>query len=261
MNFWSIVIAVQLVAAPVAEIDNAIDAGRFDQARLMIANSIQAGSPGTTFEPALAKLAYRSGARAEALARFEALLAAKPDDAALSEQVGLAALALGQDDKALAALARATASPVATWRAWNALGVLADRGQDFAEARTAYAKAQALAPNRPEILNNLGWSYFLEGRPSEALPYLERAVAVEPRGKLYAANAEVVRAAIAADLPPRRVGESADDYAARLNDAGVVALSQKQKRKAIAAFSQAIAVHGNYYARAANNLKLAEAAR
>jgi Flp pilus assembly protein TadD len=261
MIFWAIAMAAQLAAAPVAEIDHAIDAGRFDQARLMIANAIQAGAPAATLEPEMAKLAYRSGAHAEALARYEALLAAKPGDATLSEQVGLAALALGLDEKALAALARATAAPSASWRAWNALGVLADRGQDFAEARASYAKAQALAPSRPEILNNLGWSYFLEGRPAEALPYLERAMAADGHVKLYAANVEVAKAAIAADLPPRRQGESADDYAARLNDAGVVALSQKQKRKAIAAFSQAIAVHGDYYERAANNLKMAESAK
>ena len=139
--------------------------------------------------------------------------------------------------------------------------MLADRGRDFAEARAAYAKALALAPARPEIVNNLGWSYFLEGRPAEALPYLERAAAADPRSTLFADNVEVARAAIAADLPVRRKGEADGDYAARLNDLGVVALRQGQRKKAIAAFTQAIAVRGAYYARAANNLQEAEAAR
>lgn len=254
-------LAALIAAAPLADIDQAIEAGRFDQARLMIARSIEDGAEPATLEPSLARLAYRTGAYPEALARTERLLAARPDDRALLEQVGLAALSLGQDQKALAVLARATSMAGGTWRSWNALGVLADRGRDFAEARTAYARAQALAPTQPEIANNLGWSFFLEGRPADALPYLERAAAADPRSRLFSDNVEIVRAAIAVDLPARRSGETDDDYAARLNDLGVVALRQGQRTKAVAAFTQAIAVRGAYYARAASNLKVAEATR
>ncbi len=252
-------LAALLAAAPLAEIDHAVQAGRFDQARIMIARALEEGDDPSVFEPALAQIAYRTGAYPEALARYEKLLAAHPADARIAEQVGLAALSLGQDEKALAALARATASPSASWRAWNALGVLADRGRDFVEARAAYARALAIAPTRPEIANNMGWSLFMEGRPAEALPYLERARAADARSRLFADNVEIVRAAIAADLPARRPGETDADYAARLNDVGVVALTQKQRKKAIAAFSQAVALRGEYYERAANNLKAAEA--
>lgn len=254
-------LAALVVAAPLADIDQAIEAGRFDQARLMIARSIEEGAEPTTLEPSLARLAYRMRDYPEALARAERLLAARPNDPALLEQVGLSALSLGQDEKALAPLARAASLPAATWRTWNALGVLADRGRDFTEARAAYAKALALAPSRPEIANNLGWSYFLEGRPAEALSYLERAAAADSRSQLFSDNVEIVRAAIAADLPGRRSGETDEDYAARLNDLGVVALRQGQRKKAVAAFTQAIAVRGTYYARAASNLKVAEATR
>ena len=254
----AVLFAAMLAATPVSEIDVAIDAGRVDQARLMIAKAVQEGQSEAVLDPLLAKLAYRTGAFEEALARYERLLAANPDDVALNERVGLAALSLGRDDRALSALAKAAASPQASWRAWNALGVLADRARDFTEARNAYYRAQALAPTRAEIANNIGWSYFLEGRPSDALPYLEKASVADPRSKLFAANVELVRAAIANDLPARATGEDDAAYAARLNDLGVVALSQQQKRKAIAAFSQAIDVRGDYYQRAANNLKVAE---
>jgi Flp pilus assembly protein TadD len=257
-NAIAVILAAMMAAAPLGEIDHAIDAGRVGQARIMIAKAFQDGSSEADMAPLQAKLAFRAGAYEEALARYEILLAAQPADSHLNERVGLAALSLGRDERALSALAIATASPGATWRAWNALGVLADRARDFVEARSAYAKAQALAPTRAEIINNIGWSYLLEGRASDALPYLERAAGTDPQSRLFAANAELARAAIAQDLPARRAGEKDEAYAARLNDLGVVALSQQQKRKAIAAFSQAIDVRGDYYQRAANNLNLAE---
>ncbi len=254
----AVLAAALLAAAPLEEIDIAIDAGRTDQARLMIASAVQEGGDQAALEPLLAKLAYRNGAYDEALARYERLLSDQPDDPFLNERVGLAALSLGRNDRALTALAKATASPRAGWRAWNGLGVLADRTGDFAEARNAYARAQALAPTRPEISNNIGWSFFLEGQPARALPYLERAAVADPQSRLYAANAELARAAVAQELPKRQQGESDEAYAARLNDLGVVALAHQQKRKAVAAFSQAIDVRSDYYQRAANNLKMAE---
>lgn len=255
------IIAAMLVTVSPAQIDHAIDAGRIDQARLMIARAIEEGADPASLEPSLARIAYKSGAFAEALARGEAMLTASPDDAGINEMVGLSALALGDDSRALTALAKATASPTPSWRAWNALGVLADRAGDAAEARSAYARALAIAPTRAEIVNNLGWSYFLTGDLSDALPYFERAAAADPRSALFAANRDLVLAALAAELPQRKPGEDAEAYAARLNDIGVVALSQHQRRKAIAAFSQAIEAHGKYFERAANNLKAAEASK
>jgi hypothetical protein len=59
-------------------------------------------------------------------------------------------------------------------------------------------------------------------------------------------------------LPARRASESSEDYAARLNDAGVAALSRGDSRRARAAFAQAIEASGRWYARANTNLALIE---
>lgn len=250
-----------LAAVTASDIDHAIDSGRLDQARLMIARSMTESGDTRALEPQLARLAFQSGDFGSALARYQVLASAAPQNAAFAEGAGLSALALGKDEIALASLSKAAALPSAGWRTWNGLGVLADRSTEFAEARSNYAKALAIAPGRAEILNNLGWSHFLEGNADAALPYLEQAALADPTSKLFAANVELVRAATADHLPARRQGETVGDYAARLNDAGVAALSRRQERRAIAAFSQAIAVRGAWYERAANNLKLAEGAR
>ena len=74
------------------------------------------------------------------------------------------------------------------------------------------------------------------------------------RGIGRAVALELARAALAENLPRRRAGESDSDWAARLNDAGVLAAAGGQRQRAIAAFAQAIEVRSRWYARAAENL-------
>jgi hypothetical protein len=62
-------------------------------------------------------------------------------------------------------------------------------------------------------------------------------------------------------LPQRRPGEGDAEFAARLNDAGVVAQVQQQHRKAIAAFARALTTHTRWFERASNNLEHAEASK
>ncbi len=60
---------------------------------------------------------------------------------------------------------------------------------------------------------------------------------------------------MAGGLPARHVGESDAAFAARLNDVGVIAESEGDRPRALAAFSQAIAARSVWYARAAATLK------
>jgi len=108
------------------------------------------------------------------------------------------------------------------------------------------------------VLNNRGWSLMLRGQWTEALPLIERAAGIDPKAARIADNLELVRAAVAQDLPQRRPGESDSDWATRLNDAGVVAASGGERQRAIAAFSQAIEASTHWFERAANNLALVE---
>jgi tetratricopeptide (TPR) repeat protein len=155
-------------------------------------------------------------------------------------------------------IALATASPAGSWRAWNARGVLADRRGAWDEADAAYAKAFKAAGNRPEILNNHGWSLLARGRWRQALDLLDQAARLDPRSARIANNLELARAALSEDLPRRLPGEGDSEWAARLNDAGVLARVGGDRKRAIAAFAQAIVARHRWFERAANNLALAE---
>lgn len=73
-------------------------------------------------------------------------------------------------------------------------------------------------------------------------------------------NRKFAQTAVAADLPHRLPGEGGRQLAARLNDAGVVARLRGDKARAIAAYSRAIEARDVWYERAANNLRVAQAA-
>lgn len=236
------------------EAGRAIAAGRLDQAKAMLAVAVGAGAKGEPVDRLLADLAFARGENARALDLYRALLANNPDEVLLLERAGIAALRLGRSADATALLDRATRQPNATWRSWNARGAAADLQSRWEEADAAYARAEELGPDRAEVANNRGWSLMLRGRWSEALAAFERASSIDPRMPRLANNLELARAAVAAELPRRLPGESDEAFAARLNDAGVIAAASGEDRRAEAAFSQAIELRSRWYERAADNL-------
>lgn len=249
------------VVQPLSEAAHAIEAGRLDQARIMVANAVKAGVHGKELDRVLADLAFASGNYEGALPAYRSLLVGNTADARLYERAGLSALKLRDYKQAAALLERATSFPQATWRAWNGRGVAADFLRDWETSDIAYARAASIAPDRAEVLNNFGWSMLVRGQWIRALEKLEQAASIDPKSERIAHNLELARTALTEELPKRRSGESDEDWAARLNDAGVIARVQGNDRKAVAAFSRAIQARSEYYERAANNLATVQAAR
>ena len=199
---------VQSPAQPLSEAAHAIQAGRLDQARLMIGNAVKAGVRGPEVDRLLADLAYASGDYAGALPRYLQLLVGNAGDGVLYERAGLSAMKVRDVAQAEKLLERATAFPTATWRAWNARGIAADYRSDWAVADESYARAIALAPDRAEVVNNLGWSWLARGRWADALQNFERAAAMDPKSARIAANLELALASMSEDLPQSRAGDT-----------------------------------------------------
>lgn len=237
-----------------AEAGRAIAAGRLDQAKSILGVAIAAGAKGEPVDRLLADLSFARGENEQALNLYRALLTAHPDELLLLERAGISALRIGRVAESTALLDRATRQPGAGWRSWNARGIAADRQGRWDEAEAAYSRAIVLDASQAEAVNNLGWSMMLQGRWTEALATFEKAASLNSRVPRLANNLELARAAVAAGLPDRLASEDDDSYAARLNDAGVVAAASGETRKAEAAFARAIEVRSRWYARAAENL-------
>jgi Flp pilus assembly protein TadD len=240
---------------PLADIEHALAVGRLEQARLMIGRAVAGGASGPQVERLLADLAFAAGKNEDALPRYLALSAADPKNSLLAERAAISALRLDNLGVADLLSVRATSATAASWRAWNARGVVADLKQDWASADEAYGKAAALAPDEPELINNRGWSNLLRGNWQAALKLFEQAAAGDPGSIRIANNLELARAALASELPTRRPHEEDRAWAARLNDAGIAARLLGDRPRAIAAFTQALEASGSWYDRAANNLQ------
>jgi Flp pilus assembly protein TadD len=259
--FASAIVAASPAGASLTEASHAIDVGRFDEARGMIAQMVAVGVAGPALDRLLADLAFASGHDEEALVRYQALSARDPGDGFAAERAGIAALKSGKLAIAEPLLAKATSAATASWRAWNAKGVAADLASDWGQADACYARAAALAPGEPIVLNNQGWSQLLRGEWAGAVTLLEQAAARDPGATRIADNLELARAGLAQDLPQRAAGEDDHAWAARLNDAGVAAQLRGDPAKAVAAFARAIEARTLWYPRAANNLQMAQAPR
>ncbi len=244
-------------AAPsiLKEAAKAIDSGRLEEGKLLIAKAITAGARGAAVERLTADLSFASGKYLEALVAYQHLAASPDKQPSDCEQGAIAALEIGRTDDAKPLVDCAVAPPNASWRAWNARGVLADFTQNWTTADQSYAHAHRLAPKEARIVNNQGWSMLLRGDWAAAVPYFQGASTLDAKSKRIANNLELANAALAADLPRRRAGETDREWAVRLNDAGVAAELLGEKQRAIAAFTQALDASPVWYDRASNNLK------
>ncbi|MEZ6068192.1 MAG: tetratricopeptide repeat protein [Planctomycetaceae bacterium] len=79
-------------------------------------------------------------------------------------------------------LAQAPDHPVAHHR----LAVIADLDRDFARAAQHYARALQRNGDDPQLLHDVGYSYLLQDRPNDAIPYLAKALERNPEFELAA---------------------------------------------------------------------------
>lgn len=261
-----LLVAASVVAQPVAarapdsvvleDAAHAIDSGRLQEAKLLIARAIGAGARGVPVDRVNADLQFASGHYPQALSAYQQLVGSDGKRQADCEKGAISALKLGKFDDARPLSECAIAGGGTSWRAWNARGVLADAMRDWALADEAFSRARQLAPDQASIVNNQGWSRLLRGDWSGAVPLLEQAAALDPKSERIADNLELANGALAADLPQRHAGESDRDWAIRLNDAGVAAELLGDQKRAVAAFTQALDASPTWYGRASNNLKL-----
>lgn len=253
-----LVAALLLAGTSIDEAEHALAAGRYAQAEQMVRQIVAKGEKGDRVDRLRAASAASLGRHGEALALYGQQARKYPSDAKLADGAARAAYRLGRIDEAWRWSAAAIALPGADWSMWNLAGVIADMRGEFDRSDEYYGRAMALAPGRAEILNNQGWSLLLRGQWMGAAERFRKALDADPASKIARSNLDLAEAALATDLPARRSGETSESYAARLNDTGVIAQAAGDRTRAIAAFSQAVALHSRWSETAAANLAQAQ---
>ena len=121
-----------------------------------------------------------SGAYEEALKRFQALAAANPDDVAARLWIGRLHLRMRQPRRAAAVFDSIVAGDPKNVEALSGLGVALVEAGDWEEAAEALDRAEAIAPDRLDVLAAQGRRHAAAGRTTLALAYYGKALASDP---------------------------------------------------------------------------------
>jgi YaiO family outer membrane protein len=136
----------------------------------------------------------RSGAHEEALRRFQALVAANPEDVASRLWIGRLHLILDHPRRAAAVFESVVAADNQNVDALAGLGLaLIETGEQHAAA-DALNRAEALAPERVDVLAAQGRLHAASRRDALALAYYGRALVIDSSNAALRAEADAVRA-------------------------------------------------------------------
>jgi len=140
-----------------------------------------------------AEILDQVGRQDDAMAVYDAALAAFPDNADLLYARAMYAVKRDRLDRAESDLRRIIAAEPDHADALNALGyTLADRSDRYQEARELIEKAHQLKPEEPAILDSMGWVNYRLGNYEAAIDYLRRALAIMKDGEIAAHLGEVL---------------------------------------------------------------------
>lgn len=128
-----------------------------------------------TITLSLARALRYSGQAQQAADVMQVELARHGRDARMVAELGKAYLAADRNGLALKNLEEARTLAPDDWELHSALGVALDSQARYGEARDSYARALALAPDHPLVLNNFALSQALDGRLDEAITTLSHA--------------------------------------------------------------------------------------
>lgn len=250
--------AAAIVEPAIAEFDRAMQEDRLVDAGRALDEALFAA-------PADPRLMLRSGelhlARGrydEAVRSFGLAEAAPALKARALQGKGIALAQLQRSPEAEAALRAAVNADPTQWRAWNALGVEADRRRDWVGAEAAYQKALAQPGAEPTVYNNRGYSRLLQGRYPEASTDFVHALDKDPSLETARANLRLALALQGEYAKATATGDK-DARAGVLNNAGFAAVLRGDLDAAEKLFQQAIDTRGSSYGRAYQNLELVRA--
>jgi tetratricopeptide (TPR) repeat protein len=140
-----------------------------------------------------ADILVEMGRLPEALETIDTALEYKPWDEGLWLYRGGLLERLGKLDASIESFRRAYELAPDSALTLNALGyTLSIAGEDYAEAYTYIRLALDQEPDNPAIMDSMGWILYLQGKPDDALNWLEQAYALMPDPEIAAHLGEVL---------------------------------------------------------------------
>lgn len=154
---------VESEAGALARAEYALQAGNVEKALFFYVRALKYAPENVELLANIGAIQYRRNDYAKAKQAFSLAKSFDPTHSASLEGLGLIYMAEGLNEQAITELQAALANDNQLWRAHNALGIYADRSNNFAAALGHYNTAFAINPKAADVLNNRGYSRFLAG--------------------------------------------------------------------------------------------------
>lgn len=111
----------------------------------------------------------------------------------------------------------------------NLLGICRDEAGDWKRGEEAFRRALAVAPDRADLQNNLGFNLLEQGKTREAIATLEQALRRNPASVVAQNNLGVALARSSAiDEAVRRFEKAGEDSATAYNNAAAALIEQNR---------------------------------
>ncbi len=193
-HFRQVSAGEQFVAARSRAAQILMQQGKPDEARELL-RATQGGSAAERVQLILAESQLLRDAKRynDAYIVLDAGLSTQPDNSELLYEAALTAERMGKPELLETHLKRLLAQNPEHAHALNALGYSwADRNVNLSEAYDMIAKASALMPEDPFIMDSLGWVQFRQGKAEQALQTLQTAYRIKADPEIAAHLAEVL---------------------------------------------------------------------
>lgn len=243
---------VASVEEAIARADHALFEGNMDLALYMYVRAYDLDKDNVHALARIGDIHESRGNDRLATMAFASVLRIDPNHARALQSLGLIYLRAKSHDEAQALLERATSEDPTLWRAQNGVGILADMQGDHAKAIEAYDAALAANPGAGSLLNNRGYSLYLDGQYQAASKdFLDAAAQGAERAWL---NLGLVQAR------QKRYAEAVQTMARNVpvevayNDVGFIAMRQGDYAVAERYFHKAISHSPRYFEAAQRNL-------
>jgi Flp pilus assembly protein TadD len=176
-------------------------------------------------------------------------------DGRLLQGRGLVALGQGRTDEAIDLLEQSVGREPGLWRAWAGLGRAYGRQGKSRQARSAFGRAEEVAPSPAIVMNDVGMLHLEENDPAAALEAFQRALEVDPANATASANARIARAMLG-DYDAAIAGARPEELPDVLNNVGYIAVVNGDFDVADRLLRRAIEISPVYHEAARANLDL-----
>ncbi|MCI0734600.1 MAG: tetratricopeptide repeat protein [Methylococcaceae bacterium] len=186
---------------------------------------------------------------------YQMILKYDPANLDVLERYGLLMIKRNKPREAEELLGKASVLGTQSWKAYNGLGILSDMNHKHIEARNFYDLADAVDPNNPEVLNNKGYSLYMDDRLDEARDYFLNALRINPGFKKAVYNYALLKGR------QRRYQDALAVFSRTLkapeanNNTGYIALRNGDFEEAEFYLNRAIKLSPRFYPRAHENLR------